>query len=68
MRGLFERLAGGSSHLRAYGVFGGGKGFFGATPEVLFRLAGGKVTTMALAGTTRLADGATLTDDPKPMR
>ncbi len=65
MRGLFERLAGGPSHLRAYGVFGGGKGFFGATPEVLFRLAEGKATTMALAGTTRLADGGTLANDPK---
>jgi len=42
------------SHLHAYGFCKEGKGFIGATPEVLFALdTGRRLTTMALAGTQR---------------
>lgn len=41
-----------------YGVWFGGEGCLGVTPEVLFELEAGRLTTMALAGTLAKADGS----------
>ncbi len=43
----------------------GNAGFGGFTPEILFQLDGGRLTTMALAGTTDAAHAAELTERPK---
>jgi menaquinone-specific isochorismate synthase len=68
MRSLLGRLAGEPPELRAYGLFGGGGGMLGATPEVLFRLAGREVESMALAGTAGRGAGRSLAGDPKQER
>ena len=54
-----------SEQLRGFGCFGGGEGFLGATPEVLFRTRGERLETMALAGTAGRGEGAWLVSDEK---
>lgn len=50
----------------SYGFEWGREGLAGVTPEVLFRVENGILSTMALAGTGR-ADGPSLLDDAKEM-
>jgi menaquinone-specific isochorismate synthase len=48
----------------AYGIEHGGAGMAGVTPELLFEVRDGHLSTMALAGTGP-ADGPSLLEDPK---
>lgn len=50
----------------SYGFEFGEEGMAGLTPELLFEVSEGKLTTMALAGTGR-SDGPSLLDDRKEM-
>lgn len=56
--------------INAYGLWGGGKGILGITPEWLFKLkADGSIATMALAGTRSNEPGnKSLLGDPKEVR
>lgn len=54
--------------LQSYGWVSAGGGFAGATPELLFRLDGRKLETMALAGTARQDDEAVFGVDEKEIR
>jgi menaquinone-specific isochorismate synthase len=54
--------------LHSYGWFHGDAGFAGATPELLFSLAGSEVETMALAGTARSDDREVFAVDEKEIR
>jgi len=67
-RALAAELAGAGEPLLPYAWIGGGKGFAGATPEVLFSLDGRKLATMALAGTARTAERAVFAVDEKEIR
>lgn len=51
----------------SYGFEYAGEGICGITPELLFSVDGGVLSTMALAGTGRF-DGPSLLDDPKERR
>ncbi|MGE4132129.1 MAG: chorismate-binding protein [Bdellovibrionales bacterium] len=48
----------------SFGMQVGEQGMCGFTPEILFRVRGEELTTMALAG-TRAAEGPSLLEDPK---
>lgn len=50
----------------SYGFEFGEEGMAGLTPELLFEVAEGKLTTMALAGTGK-SDGPSLLDNPKEL-
>lgn len=51
-----------------YGFWNKNEGVLGATPEILFRLHGKQLETMACAGTRKSGqDGQLLMDDPKEM-
>ncbi|MBK1791644.1 chorismate-binding protein [Persicirhabdus sediminis] len=52
----------------SYGYVAGGKGFFGATPELLFNLKGKVLQTMALAGTAKADEREVFAVDPKEIR
>jgi menaquinone-specific isochorismate synthase len=54
--------------LHSYGWLQGPAGFAGATPELLFSLAGSRLETMALAGTARSEDRAVFEVDEKEIR
>ena len=54
--------------LHSYGWVQGSSGFAGATPELLFSLAGNQLATMALAGTARSDDQAVFAVDEKEIR
>ncbi len=54
--------------LHSYGWVSPGKGFAGATPELLFSLDGSKLETMALAGTARSEDQSVFAVDEKEIR
>ncbi len=54
--------------LHSYGWVHGNSGFAGATPELLFSLAGNQLATMALAGTARSDDRAVFAVDEKEIR
>lgn len=54
--------------LQSYGWNHPGKGFAGATPELLFSLDGRKFETMALAGTARSEDRDVFAVDEKEIR
>lgn len=54
--------------LRSYGWIHGEAGFAGATPELLFTLAGDRLETMALAGTARSEDRSAFAVDEKEIR
>jgi len=51
-----------------YGFGDGERGFCGVTPELLFRMDGDRLETMALAGTSELADEAAFLHDAKEIR
>jgi len=54
--------------LQSYGWIAGGRGFAGATPELLFKLDGDSLETMALAGTARSEDLDAFAVDEKEIR
>jgi len=54
--------------LRVYGWSTEGEGFIGASPELLFRLEGGDLQTMALAGTARSTEQDAFAVDEKEIR
>ena len=54
--------------LQSYGWFHPEAGFAGATPELLFSLQGGRLETMALAGTARSEDRDVFAVDEKEIR
>lgn len=57
-----------SAPLYTYGWLLAGKGFAGATPELLFSLKGHQLATMALAGTARSEDREVFAVDEKEIR
>lgn len=65
---IIAAMASQVSPLHSYGWDGGGKGFAGATPELLFSLDGLRLETMALAGTARQDDEAVFGVDEKEIR
>ena len=67
-RALAAELASLGGSLMPYAWIDGGKGFAGATPEVLFSLDGLRLSTMALAGTARAAERAVFAVDEKEIR
>lgn len=54
--------------LHAYGWIEGGRGFSGATPELLLSMNGNRLETMALAGTARSDDRSVFAVDEKEIR
>jgi menaquinone-specific isochorismate synthase len=54
--------------LLSYGWTDSGSGFAGATPELLFTMDGGRLETMALAGTARSEDRDVFAVDEKEIR
>ena len=66
--GMFPRATGAPPPPKqwSYGFSLGSEGLAGLTPELLFDISGGRLTTMALAGTGP-ALGPDLRDDPKEM-
>jgi menaquinone-specific isochorismate synthase len=54
--------------LHSYGWVSPGRGFAGATPELLFSLHGSHLETMALAGTARSEDQSVFAVDEKEIR
>lgn len=62
------RLVGLPTALRPYGWIEEGRGFLGATPEVLFRYFDGRIYTMALAGTARHDERMVFAVDEKEIR
>lgn len=54
--------------LQSYGWIADGRGFAGATPELLFKLDGDALETMALAGTARSEDLDAFAVDEKEIR
>jgi menaquinone-specific isochorismate synthase len=57
-----------SAPLYSYGWVRPGRGFAGATPELLFSLHGRRLETMALAGTARSEDREVFAVDEKEIR
>lgn len=67
-RDLAAAVAGLAEPLLPYAWIEEGRGFAGATPELLFSLDGGTLATMALAGTARKAERAVFAVDEKEIR
>lgn len=55
------------SNVWGYAYASGGRGFLGATPELLFRMSAGEVETMALAGTAKPGDRSEFLSDVKEI-
>lgn len=55
-------------NMTGYGWIRGNSGFVGATPELLFSLAAGRLQTMALAGTARREEREVFAIDEKEIR
>ncbi len=66
--GILDRLVNVPGALRPYGWIDEGRGFLGATPEVLFSLSEGILHTMALAGTARSDESVVFAVDEKEIR
>lgn len=66
--GIVKAMAGQGLPLHSYGWVEGGRGFAGATPELLFSLEGQRLETMALAGTAREEDLSVFSVDEKEIR
>ncbi len=64
---LLRRVLGAPSNVWGYGHVAGEDGFIGATPELLFRLTGDEVETMALAGTAKPGDQNDFLSDVKEI-
>lgn len=65
---LVKAVAGLPDELRGYGYRFGDRGMVGATPEQLFRVEGGCLETMALAGTAPRHEAGDFLTDPKEIR
>lgn len=68
LRGILGAMAAQVAPLYSYGWVSEGKGFAGATPELLFSLKGSQLGTMALAGTARVEDVDVFMVDEKEIR
>lgn len=64
---LLEKVLNAPANTWGYGWVQEGKGWLGATPELLFRSAGAQVETMALAGTAKPGDQAAFLNDVKEI-
>lgn len=64
---LLEKVMTAPASAWGYAWVQSGTGFLGATPELLFRKAGQKVETMALAGTAKPGDQAAFLTDVKEI-
>ena len=64
---LLHHVIGAPANLWGYGHIVGGRGFLGATPELLFRMSGSEVETMALAGTAKPGDQKDFLSDVKEI-
>ena len=67
-RQLLRALSTGRKSLRPYGWVEGDQGIVGLSPELLFRLEGGMLHTMALAGTARREESEAFRVDDKEIR
>lgn len=67
-RGMLSALRKLPSALMGYGWIDEGESFVGSTPEELFELKDGIMTTMALAGTARSEDQGVFEADSKEIR
>lgn len=65
---LLNSLSGARAPLRPYAWIAGEEGFAGLSPELLFRLDGGALQTMALAGTARSEEREAFGVDEKEIR
>ncbi len=68
MRGILSAMSAQVAPLYSYGWVCEGRGFAGATPELLFSLRGSELGTMALAGTARVDDVDVFMVDEKEIR
>ncbi len=68
IRALIAASGTAADPLMPYGWQDGAEGFAGATPELLFDLAGTTLETMALAGTARAEDEPAFAADEKEIR
>ena len=64
---LLHRVIGAPSNLWGYAHVTAEGGFLGATPELLFRMSGSEVETMALAGTAKPGDQKDFLSDVKEI-
>lgn len=64
---LLERVMSAPANTWGYAWLQGNQGFLGASPELLFRLQGSTVETMALAGTAKPGDQAAFLTDVKEI-
>lgn len=64
---LLRRILSAPGNLWGYGHVAGNQGFMGATPELLFRLSGNELETMALAGTAKPGDQRDFLSDVKEI-
>lgn len=64
---LLERVMSAPANTWGYGWVQSGQGYLGATPELLFRVQGTSVETMALAGTAKPGDQAAFLTDVKEI-
>ncbi|TLD69923.1 hypothetical protein FEM03_14410 [Phragmitibacter flavus] len=67
MSDLLGRALRAPEGLWAYGRVQGDEGFAGATPELLLKVEGGQLETMALAGTASPVDGGGFVSDTKEI-
>ena len=65
---LTRQLSALPASMTGYGWIRGDSGFVGATPELLFSLAAGRLHTMALAGTARREEREIFAIDEKEIR
>ena len=64
---LLRQVLGAPSNVWGYAHVGADRGFLGATPELLFRLSGNEIETMALAGTAKPGDQKDFLSDVKEI-
>lgn len=64
---LLHRVMNAPSNVWGYAHVSGARGFLGATPELLFRMSGNEVETMALAGTAKPGDQKDFLSDVKEI-
>jgi len=64
---LLHRVMSAPSNVWGYAHVTGSRGFLGATPELLFRMSGSEVETMALAGTAKPGDQKDFLSDVKEI-
>jgi menaquinone-specific isochorismate synthase len=65
---LLHHVIAAPSNMWGYAHVSGDRGFLGATPELLFRLADSQIETMALAGTAKPGDQKDFLSDVKEIQ